>query len=72
MTTLTFQLFRRLDDQVIRQSLYLCLCAPMHTGTFSNSYALKLVYLPVVNYAKEGAETNGEDLTEMSGETAAR
>ena len=44
----------------------------MHTGTFSNSYARKLVYLPVVNYAKEGAETNGEDLTEMSGETAAR
>ena len=34
--------------------------------------ALKLVYIPIVNYAKEGAETKGEDPTEMSGETAAR
>lgn len=30
------------------------------------------MYLPVVSYAKEGAETKAEDLTEMSGETAAR
>ena len=39
VTTLSFQLFRRLDDQVIRQSLY----TPIHTCTFSNSYAFKLV-----------------------------
>ena len=56
---------------VIRQSTY----THVHTHTFSNTYASKSVYLPVVGCAKKGAETKGiqrADLTEVPGEAAAR